>query len=309
MQGSRFPPLSSAYRNDIFPTDISACILFGNALFARTGCSSEPITGGLAMVIECSCCRARYRMKESMMRGFPGAEVRCRKCGETIVVRTPGTSLRRSKTADREDRTGGHRWPSPPKEKNGPAVGREDPRPEHAGHGLPSAEAKKQAGKALAEESDPALPVPDNVYSLNLFRESRPKRLPTGGYDISGWIRPKPVVPPSERKRLEEPSPPLTELPGKWGMIPSSIHEDPIKWDQEDIPPLSTEALLARPKETPVRRNSPHGKSRSRSRLSTSVYPRPLHIAIVYLLLLLLGGCGYLLVRLLFQIMGNEGNG
>ena len=46
----------------------------------RTGASNEPAIRGKAMVIECSICQARYRMRESMMQGFKGAEVRCRKC-------------------------------------------------------------------------------------------------------------------------------------------------------------------------------------------------------------------------------------
>src|SRR3970282_2027072 len=42
----------------------------------RTGASNEPAIRGKAMVIECSICQARYRMRESRMQGFKGAEVK-----------------------------------------------------------------------------------------------------------------------------------------------------------------------------------------------------------------------------------------
>ncbi len=71
----------------------------------------------MVMEIECSCCQARYRMKESMMKGFRGAEVRCRKCGATIAVLTPGTTSRAPGVKVKGDRPGG---PRPLKDKEVP---------------------------------------------------------------------------------------------------------------------------------------------------------------------------------------------
>src|SRR4030067_3056421 len=37
------------------------------------------------MIIECQACRARFKLDESRIKG-KGARIRCRKCGETIIV-------------------------------------------------------------------------------------------------------------------------------------------------------------------------------------------------------------------------------
>ena len=77
---------------------------------------------------------------------------------------------------------------------------------------------------------------------------------------------------------------------------------------EEDIAEAPLEAPLATPDKMPVSGKSPSGKSRLTSGFSLSAYPRPTHIAMVYVLLLCLGGLGYLLVRIFSQLI-NEGGG
>jgi predicted Zn finger-like uncharacterized protein len=261
----------------------------------------------MVMEIECSCCQARYRMKESMMRGFREAEVRCRKCGATIAVLTPGTTSRASTAKVKGNRPGGPR-PDSPKDTVHPLAARQDLPAGHARPGLPGGEGTTQTRTAVASEPDAAEPVPDNVYPLDLFRGGHPKKLPTGGYDISGSILPHPPASNAGRAPTER-SPAVAEPLEELRSIRSSLREKTIPWREEDIaeaPPL--EAPLATPDKTPVSGKSSSGKSRLTNGFSFSAYPRPTHIAMVYMLLLFLGGLGYLLVRIFSQLF-TEGGG
>jgi|GEM_PF-1703072 len=258
------------------------------------------------MEIECSCCQARYRMKESMMRGFREAEVRCRKCGATIAVLTSGTTSRAPAAKVKGDRPGGPR-PDSPKDTLHPLAARQGPSAENARHGLAGGEGKTQTRTALAEEPDAAESVPDNVYPLDLFRGGHPKKLPTGGYDISGSILPNPPASAAGRESAER-SPAVAEPLEELRSIRSSLLEEEIPWRKEGIAAAPFEAPLAAPEKTPDFEKSPAGKSRLPGRFSFSAYPRPTHIAMVYMLLLFLGGFGYLLVRFFSQLI-NEGGG
>jgi predicted Zn finger-like uncharacterized protein len=258
------------------------------------------------MEIECSCCQARYRMKESMMRGFRGAEVRCRKCGATIAILTAATTSRPPAAKVKGYRPGRPR-PDSSKDTVHPLAARQDPSAGHAGPGLAGGEGKTQTSTALAEEPDAAEPVPDNVYPLDRFRGGHPKKLPTGGYDISGSILPHPPASEVERESAER-SPAVSEPLEELRSIRSSLREETTPWREEDISAVPFEAPLAAPDKTPDSGKSPSGKSSLTSGFSFSAYPRPTHIAMVYMLLLLLGGLGYLLVRIFSQLI-NEGGG
>ena len=260
----------------------------------------------MVMEIECSCCQARYRMKESMMKGFRGAEVRCRKCGATIAVLTPGTTSRAPAAKIRGDRPGGPR-PASPKNTLHPPAARQDPPAEHARPGLAGGEGKTQTSMALAEEHDAALPVPDNVYPLDRFRGGHPKILPTEGYDISGSILPHPPASAAGKESAER-SPAVAEPLEELRSIRSSLREETIPWREEDIAAAPIETPPAAPDKTPASGMPPAGKSRLSRRFSFSAYPRPTHIAMVYMLLLFLGGFGYLLVRFFTQMI-HEGGG
>jgi hypothetical protein len=245
-------------------------------------------------------------MKESMMRGFREAEVRCRKCGATIAVLTPGTTSRAPAAKVKGDRSGGPR-PHPLKDKEGPPVERQDSSARHARPGLAGGEGKTQTRTALAEEPDAAEPVPDNVYPLDLFRGGHPKNLPTGGYDISGSILPHPPASAAGRESAER-SPAVAEPLEELRSIRSSLLEEAIPWRKEGIASAPSEAPLAAPDKPPGSGKSPADKSRFPGGFSFSAYPRPTHIAMVYMLLLFLGGFAYLLVRFFSQLI-NEGGG
>jgi hypothetical protein len=245
-------------------------------------------------------------MKESMMRGFREAEVRCRKCGATIAVLTPGTTSRAPAAKVRGDRPGVPR-PDSPKDTLHPLAARHDSSAGLASPGLAEGEGKTQTSTALAEESDSAEPVPDNVYPLDLFRGGHPKKLPTEGYDISGSILPHPPA-SAEGQESAERSPAIEEPLEELRSIRSSLREEAIPWREEGIASAPFEAPLAAPDKTPDSGKSSAGKSRLPGGFSFSSYPRPTHIAMVYILLLFLGGFGYLLVRFFSQLI-NEGGG
>lgn len=257
------------------------------------------------MEIECSCCQARYRMKESMMRGFRGAEVRCRKCGGTIAVLTPGTPSRTPAAKVPGDQPNIPR-PHTQMENEHPLVERQNTSPGRARHGVAEGEGKTQTHTALAEETDADEPVPDNVYPLELFRGGRPKRLPTGGYDISGSIRPDPPASGAARESAER-SPPVAGPLEESGSIWSSLLEKPIHGQKEGIASAPAEASLAPPDKTPDSGESPADISRLPWRFSILTHHRPAHLTIFYLLLLFLGGFGYLLVRFFSQWIDRGG--
>lgn len=241
------------------------------------------------MVTECNSCRARYRMKESMMNGFKGVEVRCRKCGGTFVVVTPGTVPGEPESADRRIRTGGPPGSQSPNEMGGPAGRKESSPLGEVGKRLQPMEAATVPRATPVEETGPAPPLPDNVYSLNRFRGALPKRLPTGGYDISGIIRPEPSYSPAER------------MPAATPLLPAPREEKGTPCPPEGAPVVS-------PRGSTIPDLPPPGGSQSRGGFTSSAYPRLTDIAFVYLLLLFLGGCGYLLVQFLSRML-NEGIG
>jgi predicted Zn finger-like uncharacterized protein len=250
------------------------------------------------MVVECSICQARYHMRESMMRGFQGAEVRCRKCGGIIVIMNPATVPGPSVPAAPAGETRARRGSFPP--------GREYSHPEHVRRSSPPGERKAQPGTALAEEADIEEAVPDNVYSLEHFREIHPRRLPSDGFDISGFIRPEPSAPlPEEEPDSSSAPPPETPVekdPGEDGIL-----FETVAWQKEGIlpppgedprPPPSREAGL------PWRYFS--RKKRPRSPNLHPMFPGISDIVFVYLLLFVAGGVGYLVVHLLAPLFASR---
>ena len=257
------------------------------------------------MEIECSCCQARYRMKESMLRGFREAEVRCRKCGGTIAVLAPGTAPRTPAAKVPGDRPGGTR-PHPQKDKELPLVERQDPSTGHASPGLGGEDGKTQTHTALAEEPDADDPVPDNVYTLDLFRGGQVKKLPARGYDISGSILPYPTASSATQESAER-SPEVAEPLEELRSIRSNLLEGSIRWQEEGLASAPSEAPPAAPGKMPVSEKSSADKPRLRRAFSVPMNHRATNIAIVYLLLLLLGGFGYMLVRFFSQMIYGGG--
>lgn len=254
------------------------------------------------MVIECSNCRARYRMKPSMLKGFQGAEVRCRKCGGKIIIRMSNNPSGTVSPAYGKERTDG-RTGSSPEERAVDPVGREEPLPDRFRHQPQTAETNPHSLAALAEEAHPAGAVPENVYSLDLFREARPKRGITGDFDISGAIRPEPAF-SLEVQDPPSPSPqPLFPTPENQESEAPSLLDKPIQWRNEGIISSSGGNPPPSPGQPGDFEESVQRKSPFKPGFSNSVSPRPSHIAMIYLVLLFLGGCGYLIIQLLSGIM------
>ncbi len=254
------------------------------------------------MLIECSSCHARYRIKASMLKGFKGAQVRCRKCGGMIVVLTPGSDSGTPKPGARVERRAHSRHPFPATGKAGRSFGDEMVPPVPAAQGLQRMEA--QAGMEPTEETGSVESVPDNVFQLDLFRGVPPEESPTETSDISGQIRTDPVVPPAREKPAGETTRAAAEPPKRREPDGASLPGETIAWENEGVTLMSDEGSLPFPGEPENPEKSSARSPRFRSGYSFSVAPRPSHVAIVYLLLLLLGGCGYLLVRFLAKVAG-----
>ena len=247
------------------------------------------------MVVECSICQARYRMRESMMRGFQGAEVRCRKCGGIIVIMNPATAPGPADPVAPAGETLAHRRSSPPGEISGIPARQEHSPPEHSRRGPPPGERKAQPGTALAEETDTEEAVPDNVYSLELFREIRPRRSLADGFDISGYIR---TEPPPEANPDSWLTPP-PEAPVEKDPTADSILFERVAWQKEGILPPPAEDPAPPSREAGRSRRYFSRKKRPRSSTLHPMFPQISDIAFVYLLLLLAGGVGYLVIRLI----------
>src|SRR5659263_608146 len=63
-----------------------AQVIPGQALSSEKGATSRnTVFRRPGMIIECQTCHARFRLDESRIKGR-GARVKCRKCGDSIVV-------------------------------------------------------------------------------------------------------------------------------------------------------------------------------------------------------------------------------
>jgi len=267
------------------------------------GPSSKPTMGITAMLIECNSCRARYRIKASMLKGFKGAEVRCRKCGGMIVVLTPG-SASGTPEAGRVEQRATPRRQFPGRETAARAIRDEMVTSVPTAQGPEQMEAEVQANIDLPEESGPVESVPECVSQGDLYLEAAPKQPPPEPYDIPGEIRIDPAVYPARKGLPLESARPPADFPERQNPAGSSFPEDLVAWENEGVALLPPEAPFLSPDKPGANEKSSSRGSRFRNGSSFSMGPRPSHVAIVYLLLVLLGGCGYLLVRFLAKIAG-----
>src|SRR4030065_339047 len=91
------------------------------------------------MNVDCNNCRARYPLDEAMVKGSKGIQVRCRSCGNSMIVLNPGVIISEmyvlnqvASSRDRSDKRstepavslarGGH-YPPPAVGKANPAGG------------------------------------------------------------------------------------------------------------------------------------------------------------------------------------------
>ncbi len=253
------------------------------------------------MVIECSSCRARYRMKQSMLKGFRGAEVRCRKCGGKIVLQFSETQT------VGKGRTVGLAGTISPKASAADPIGRKDPPPGRTGKQPKTAEAKVRIQEAVPEEMHPFEAVRENVFSLDLFRGSRPRKSITGGFDISGAILSEPALSLEEQEPPESHSTPLLPFPEFRKPEVASLLDKPILWQNEGIASSPEETSPPSPDQQTAIEEYILRKTLFNAKFSNAVSPRPSHVLMVYLYLLFLGGCGYLILHFLSGIMNAGG--
>jgi hypothetical protein len=126
--------------------------------------------------------------------------------------------------------------------------------------------------------------------------------LPTEGYDISGTIRPEPAVSPAER--IPAATPPLPAPREEKNPVQETVLEEPVQWRiKGNLNPSDGDPVVP-PRESKTPELSPSDGLQFQAGFTHSVYPRLTDIAFVYLLLLFLGGCGYLLVHFLSRMLG-----
>jgi predicted Zn finger-like uncharacterized protein len=155
------------------------------------------------IIIECNTCRARFRLDESKIKGR-GARVRCRKCGDAIVVmRTAGPSappspeagentldlrtLIRETTADppQDERAGDIPGSTAGEGVDAPATGKKRPRQSDAASPPDSDAASPLDSNAASPLDSDAASPPDDVETFaERFlpgREEQPERFGASG--------------------------------------------------------------------------------------------------------------------------------
>lgn len=301
------------------------------------------------MIIECPSCRTKFRLDEDRIKGR-GARVRCRRCGDAIVVLKPGEAQAADigggtldlRSAVRETAEGRPEAPKDAEAASPEPPGPEAATPEPPSEGVPSfgtdeidlafekflaagrEEESAPAGETepgkladlavdfrpeekivlsppaegLEKETPPPSPLPDFMVSdadtLDLLKREYGKESEGGSereLDISGSLRPEPVIP------LSSPEVPEAPLP-----LSTPVAEE----ETTPLPPQDFEAQLreaaAQPAEpappppapeTPPEKEPPPPKPPERREAAPPRF-RPSLTALVLLFLALAGGGAYL---------------
>lgn len=301
------------------------------------------------MIIECPSCRTKFRLDEDRIKGR-GARVRCRRCGDAIVVLKPGEAQAAEtgggtldlRSAVRETAEGRPEAPKDAEAASPEPPGPEAAAPEPPSEGVPSfgtdeidlafekflasgrEEESAPAGETepgkladlavdfrpeekiglsppaegLEKEIPPPSPLPDFMVSdadtLDLLKKEYGKENEGGSereLDISGSLRPEPVIP------LSSPEVPEAPLP-----LSTPVAEE----ETTPLPPQDFEAQLreaaAQPAEpappppapeTPPAKEPPPPKPPERREAAPPRF-RPSLTALVLLFLALAGGGAYL---------------
>lgn len=249
------------------------------------------------MIVECNRCRSRYRMNPSILKGFQGAEVRCRKCGGTFVILVPGNPSGTGSPVEVAEEAVRHGNPPSPPDPGGPSAPQEIIPPEvPPGRPLPATGNADLRDAVLEEVS--ARNVPGNVYSLSSYREDQARRVPARGFDISGSIRPEPALERAEPEPAEVDSPPAEAFPKKGEPDPPTLVDWRMERKEEGI--IASTSGVSRSAPGVLQGPTPWvpGPSTFQERLSEPIFHRFSHVALVYLALLFIGGCGYLVLSL-----------
>lgn len=220
------------------------------------------------MIVECDSCHSRYNLKSSIMKGFQGAKVRCRKCGGTFIIQWsrmrsgPGSPVDAARPAIRVGN------PSPPPESGQPVPGKKGMLPKRIRKGTPLVQGSHFHRQEIRTEA-PTERIPEKVDSLSSHPAAPTGKIQAEDFDISGSIRPEPPAGLSEQGSAALDSPPVEESP--------KSAPDLLNKTATDL----------------------SGITYVPERFSNPPSARVSHVALVYLALLILGGCGYLIVNLL----------
>jgi len=273
------------------------------------------------MIIECPSCRTKFRLDEARIKGR-GARVRCRRCGDAIVVLKPeeaqaaeaGVGTLDLRSAVGEPPSEGmpssgkddidlafEKFLASGKEEESATAGETEPgrlaelavdfRPEEKIDLSPTAE-------SVEKETLPPAPLADfmmsNADTLDLLKREFGKESERGSeqeLDISGNLRPEPGIP------LSSPEAPEAPLP----VFPPPAAEEPAPLPPQDFEEQLREAAAqtAEPAppppmpETPPAKD-PHPPIPPERREAASPLFRPSLAALVLLFLALAGGGAYL---------------
>lgn len=243
------------------------------------------------MIVECNSCHSRYRLNLSIMKGHQGAEVRCRKCGGTFVILVP--AVRRDNPLPPQDPV---RLSADP-ERIPPERTRDRP--------LPAAANLDHRETALRDA--PAGNVPENVYSLFSYREDPARRVPPKSFDISGAIRPEPALARAEPEPAEAAVQPAEAPPREGNPDPPPLVDLKLAWKEEGV--IASTSGVSRSAPGIVKGPTPWvpGPSTFLEALPKPVSRSFSHVALVYLAMLFIGGCGYLLLSLLSGYLSGGG--
>lgn len=208
------------------------------------------------MIVECRSCHARFRMDDSLFQGSKGVRVRCRKCGEVTAVRNPKVSYSPHPTEMRSVSSPSRSPGSPPDDETDVAL-----------MPAPAQQSRPASPPQPRGTGTPGVPLPSRPEGAISRPEPKPIVAPPGKAAVSGQ---RPQSPAKKSIGEGGPSPRDTEFPRK-GRSPG---------------PPSVDAMLSK-------------KIAPRHPAYQLISPKPLQsrpgfLIALLLILLLIGGAGYL---------------
>lgn len=249
------------------------------------------------MLITCTECRTSFRFQMRWLRGYKEARVRCRKCGARIVVRNPAMRpatppkaagsmvsaegfARPSKSGRREGILG--------EVPGGVRTGQGDPIPG------PVADNEKETRERTGSRDSGAMEesagaAPESGVSPEIRVEACGEETASTGFDISGRIS---LEPDGSQNGKEEDFPPSAFQEARPSFSEDDVYAPPV----EVLPPGQGEAW--QPVNPSTGFQPSHGAS-----------PRPAYkwitdVALITVILVFGGVCGYFAVRYFLNVIG-----
>jgi predicted Zn finger-like uncharacterized protein len=251
------------------------------------------------MLIHCPECRTGFRFEKRWMRGYKGARVRCRNCGSMIVVLNPSGSLpfpAKVKEPEVPAQSDAPSSISPKRMENfveEPEGGRtrEGPPPLHASFrtaGEPRERSETGFPGAAGEVAGVQM---ESGVGPGMRAEVRQEEITQEGFDISEMIAPEPdgLLHGTED---DPPSPPIPPV------YPPLSEEDVYEPFVEVLPPGHTEGWQPE--------NSAPGIPVTRAYSPRSTYKVVTDFALITVILIFGGVCGYFALRYILNVVGVE---